>query len=97
MKNAIAYTGIVGGIAAVAACVVMGCIAAFGASAGVIAGVATLAAASAAIPFVGWAVLAAAVVAASIYLLVKVFTGEDQEFEFYVVKGPSNQRLLIPL
>lgn len=95
MRKAIAYTGIVGGIAAMATMVVMGCIA--GGSAAIGATVATLAAASAAIPFVGWAILAAAVVAASIALLCKVTAGENKDFEFWAMRGPESQRLILPL
>lgn len=97
LKNAVAYTGIVGGIAAVATMVVLGCVAAYGAAGTAIATAATLAAASAAIPFVGWAILAAAVVAASIYMLVKLTAGEDQNFEFFVMRGPENYPLVIPM
>ena len=93
--------------------IVMGCIAAANAASGAIAGLATIAAANAAagaaiglatiaaagaaIPFVGWAVLAAAVIAASIWLLCKVTVGVDQEFEFFAMRGPAKQPLVIPL
>lgn len=91
MKNSTAYIGISGGIAGVATTVVLGCVAAFGAAA------AGTSVALAAIPFVGWAVLAAAVIAASIYLLCKVTDGVDQDFEFFTIKGSPNRPLVIPL
>lgn len=97
MKNAIAYTGIVGGVAAMATMVVMGCIAAGSAAAATTAVAATAAAAMAAIPFVGWAILAAAVVAASIALLCKVTAGENKDFEFWAMRGPDDRRLILPL
>lgn len=51
----------------------------------------------AAVPFVGWAILAAAVIAASVYLLCKLTAGEDQEFEFFTIKGDEKHPLIIPL
>lgn len=97
MHKAIAYTGIVGGVAAMATMVVMGCIAAGSAAVTATAVAATAAAALAAIPFVGWAILAAAVVAASIALLCKVTAGENKDFEFWAMRGPESQRLILPL
>jgi hypothetical protein len=114
LKNAFAYTGIVGGIAGIATSIVIGCIeaataftattalaATVGTSAavsGAVAGVAAGASAAlAAIPFVGWAVLAVAVVAASIYLLTKVFKGEDVDIDFFAIKGPKDYPLIMPL
>ena len=97
MHKAIAYTGIVGGVAAMATMVIMGCIAAGSAAVTATAVAATAAAALAAIPFVGWAILAAAVVAASIALLCKVTAGENKDFEFWAMRGPESQRLILPL
>lgn len=94
----IAYSGIVGGIAAVAGCVVAGCIAAGSAAAAATTAIAaTASAALACIPFVGWAILAAAVLAASIVLLTKVTAGKDQQFQFYTIRGSKQTPLIIPL
>ena len=113
IHKAIAYTGIVAGAAVAATAVVMGCMAAAGTTVGLAAGttaaltavggaavttgIAAGSAALACIPFVGWAVLAAAVIAASVFLLCKVMAGEDQEFEFFAIKGPDKHPLVLPL